>query len=202
MALDSIELKTVDGLYNFVESSVARTGLILDPDAPHRPWARAVSSDCPDVKWLYPEEPLPDALLQHLSNFVHGPVSWKGFVLLEHGRALRAIDVDQLQGSNQPHRLAAAVKDAFSPRARAAAEGRHSGEAPPRRGQFIGDPFAVLEAEPGDSDEEIKKKYKQMLLQYHPDRVDHLGPELKELAARKTTEINMAFAAIRKRRGF
>ena len=48
----------------------------------------------------------------------------------------------------------------------------------------------------------FKRKYKQMVRQYHPDQVAHLGPELKELAAWKTTEINMAFAAIRRIRGF
>jgi len=41
-----------------------------------------------------------------------------------------------------------------------------------------------------------------MVMQYHPDRVAHLGPELKDLAAKKTTEINGAFAAIRRMRGF
>jgi hypothetical protein len=31
-----------------------------------------------------------------------------------------------------------------------------------------------------------------MALQYHPDRVAHLGPELRALAARKMVEINAA----------
>jgi DnaJ like chaperone protein len=37
-------------------------------------------------------------------------------------------------------------------------------------------------------------------MEYHPDRVAHLGQELKDLAAKKTTEINAAFAAIRRTR--
>ena len=64
------------------------------------------------------------------------------------------------------------------------------------------DPYQVLGAGELDSAEEIKRKYKQMVRQYHPDQVAHLGPELKELAAKKTTEINCAFAAIRRMRGF
>lgn len=64
------------------------------------------------------------------------------------------------------------------------------------------DPYEVIGANELDSEEEIKRKNKQVVMQYHPDRVAHLGPELKELAAKKTTEINCAFAEIRRIRGF
>ncbi len=56
----------------------------------------------------------------------------------------------------------------------------------------------MLGANPPDSDAEIKKKYKQIIRQYHPDRVAHLGQELKGLAAQKTTEINAAYELIRR----
>ena len=41
--------------------------------------------------------------------------------------------------------------------------------------------------------EEIKKKYKQLIFLYHPDRVSNTGKEIQELAKRKTQEINDAF---------
>jgi curved DNA-binding protein CbpA len=45
--------------------------------------------------------------------------------------------------------------------------------------------------------------YKTRMLEYHPDRVQHdrvqhLGPELRELAARKAPEINLAWDYIQK----
>jgi len=40
---------------------------------------------------------------------------------------------------------------------------------------------------------EIRQKYLQLIAQYHPDKVQHLGPELRELAERKTKEINAAY---------
>jgi hypothetical protein len=41
--------------------------------------------------------------------------------------------------------------------------------------------------------EEIRSKYIGMISLYHPDRVQHLGPELKELAEIKSKEINAAY---------
>lgn len=70
MPLESIDLSSVTQLYNF-ESCGVRTGFILDHDAPHRPWARAVSSACFELKWFYPLSSLPQVFLTHLSNLAH-----------------------------------------------------------------------------------------------------------------------------------
>jgi hypothetical protein len=40
---------------------------------------------------------------------------------------------------------------------------------------------------------EIRSKYLQSVALYHPDKVQHLGPELRDLAERKTKEINAAY---------
>lgn len=40
---------------------------------------------------------------------------------------------------------------------------------------------------------EIRDKYLQLISQYHPDKVQHLGPELRELAEIKSKEINAAY---------
>ena len=42
--------------------------------------------------------------------------------------------------------------------------------------------------------EQIRSKYINLISLYHPDRVQHLGPELKELAELKSKEINAAYA--------
>ena len=190
MELESIELGTIEELYTFVESSIEQTALVLDHDALYRPWVRLASSSCSQVRWVYPAKPLSEMLLQHLGNFAHTALSEKTLVLLERGRVLTVIDLEAVDGRSQPHRLTAIIENAFKPRRTKASMGRG----------FSGDPFVVLGVSETDSDEVIAKKYKQLVLEYHPDRVAHLGQELKDLAAKKTTEINAAFAAIKKAR--
>jgi hypothetical protein len=41
--------------------------------------------------------------------------------------------------------------------------------------------------------EQIRSKYIGMIFLYHPDRVQHLGPEIKELAETKSKELNAAY---------
>jgi len=199
MPLEALELNTIDELYAFVETAVQKTGLILIPDAYYRPWARLVSSECHDVRWLYVKNPLPDSLLQHLSNFAHAPLPGKGFVLFEMGRLVKVVDVDAVDGSSRPDRLGTIVKRAFAAKSKSEASGQPPTSAP---ASMTRNPYGVLGASESDSEDDIKRKYKQIVMQYHPDRVAHLGLELRELAAKKTTEINAAFAAIRKMRGF
>jgi hypothetical protein len=188
MALEAIELVTIEELYTFVESAAGRTALILDHDALYRPWAGLVSSACVDVRWLYPVKPIPEMVVQHLGNFAHTLLSEKTLVLLEHGRVVQVIDLDAVDGRSQPHLLPGIVQNAFKPKRERTATGRG----------FSGDPFVLLGVNEADSDETIAKRYKQLVMEYHPDRVAHLGQELKDLAARKMTEINAAFAAIRR----
>jgi len=40
---------------------------------------------------------------------------------------------------------------------------------------------------------EVKKAYREMLAKYHPDKVDHLGDEFKQIADQKTREIIAAY---------
>jgi hypothetical protein len=198
MPLDAIDLNTIDELYSFVETAIQQTALVLVPDALFRPWVRAVSAECREVRWLYLDKPLSEQLLQHLSNFAHTSLPEKGFVLFDGGRLVTVVDIDAIDGSSRPDRLASIVRHAFTAKATSSTGARP-------RGKFeiaACDAYQLLGASESDSDAEIKKKYKQMLLQYHPDRAAHLGPELRELAATKTTDINAAFAAIRRLRGF
>lgn len=54
------------------------------------------------------------------------------------------------------------------------------------------DPYRILGVAPGSQPEEIKKQYRELVKQYHPD----LHPE-DEDAARKMSEINSAYEQIR-----
>ncbi|MDR3089178.1 MAG: J domain-containing protein [Desulfobulbaceae bacterium] len=46
---------------------------------------------------------------------------------------------------------------------------------------------------------EIKRRYRQLAAQYHPDKVNHLGPKLQETAANETKKINAAYEFFRRR---
>jgi hypothetical protein len=44
---------------------------------------------------------------------------------------------------------------------------------------------------------EIQERYQTLIASYHPDKVSHLGPELREMAARTTREIVEAYEYFR-----
>lgn len=52
------------------------------------------------------------------------------------------------------------------------------------------------------SNEEILKAYRNIIKQYHPDRVAHMAPEFIELAEERVKEINRAFQSIKESRRF
>lgn len=44
---------------------------------------------------------------------------------------------------------------------------------------------------------EIKERYRKLIASYHPDKVNHLGPDLREMASQKTREILEAYEYFR-----
>jgi len=59
----------------------------------------------------------------------------------------------------------------------------------------------VLQIAPSASAAEIRDAYKHLISKYHPDKVDSLGQELKDLAGQKSQEINAAYGAGMRARG-
>lgn len=55
------------------------------------------------------------------------------------------------------------------------------------------DHYRTLGLNPGASAEEIKKAYRTLSMQYHPDKAAHLGEEFRAAAEEKMKEINMAY---------
>ncbi len=53
--------------------------------------------------------------------------------------------------------------------------------------------YAVLGLKPGADFVVIKKAYRKLSMQYHPDKVAHLGEEFKAVAEEKMKEINAAY---------
>ena len=55
------------------------------------------------------------------------------------------------------------------------------------------DPYTILGVSRGASADEIKSAYRKLANKYHPDKVDHLGEEFKELAEKKFKDIQEAY---------
>lgn len=66
-------------------------------------------------------------------------------------------------------------------------------------GQMEEQYYAVLGLEIGADFAEIKKAYRQLSMQYHPDKVGHLGEEFKKIAEEKMKEINVAYGYFEKK---
>ncbi|MDP3480055.1 MAG: TerB family tellurite resistance protein [Desulfoprunum sp.] len=58
--------------------------------------------------------------------------------------------------------------------------------------------YAVLGLEPGTDMESVKKAYRKLCMQFHPDKVSHLGDEFKAVAEEKMKEINQAYDYFKK----
>ena len=60
----------------------------------------------------------------------------------------------------------------------------------------------ILQVSPDSSMEDIRGAYRRRMSEYHPDKVAQLGEEIRQVAERKSKEINAAYAeASRQRQG-
>ena len=69
-------------------------------------------------------------------------------------------------------------------------------ESPPRSW------WEALNVDQDASPEQIKSAFRKEISKYHPDRVEGLGIELRELADRMAKEVNHAYTLAKQQRGF
>lgn len=58
------------------------------------------------------------------------------------------------------------------------------------------DPYEVFQLKPGASRAEIDARYKELAKDYHPDRVAHLGEDLRKVAHEKMITIQRAYDSL------
>lgn len=99
----------------------------------------------------------------------------------------------------------------FDPREFAIIEGMVQAEArfrdvPPQsraRGMSVTDAYAVLGVTAGASNAEVKKAYRRLMSQHHPDKLVAKGlpEEMNRLATEKTQEVKAAYERVKEARG-
>ena len=61
--------------------------------------------------------------------------------------------------------------------------------------------YTILGIKHDATEEEIKTAYREMAKKYHPDKVSHLGDDVKKAAEEKFQSVNEAYESIKKERG-
>ena len=83
----------------------------------------------------------------------------------------------------------------------ASASGGERPQQAPRDAASGKDPYAILGIERGAAESQIKRAYRKLMSQHHPDKLGNVPEELKRRAEERAREINAAYERIRSERG-
>jgi len=65
----------------------------------------------------------------------------------------------------------------------------------------LDDDYKILEVSSDATNDEVKKAYRKAAIKHHPDKVSHLGEEVRKAAEEKFSKVNEAYERIKKSRG-
>jgi len=77
-----------------------------------------------------------------------------------------------------------------------------SGYVPPQRNTQGPDPYAVLGITRDADERAVKRAYRKLISEHHPDRLGDLPAEMRKRAEARASEINAAYERIKAERGF
>jgi len=99
------------------------------------------------------------------------------------------------------HELAAlAAMKGYAPAGPGAQRGPGARPPPPR--PLHADPYVVLGIERSANERDIKRAYRKLMSQHHPDKLGDVPDELKRRAEERAREINAAYERVKAERGF
>jgi len=87
-------------------------------------------------------------------------------------------------------------------RSRGQAYGAGGGYVPPQRAAQGPDPYAVLGIDRNADDRAVKRAYRKLISEHHPDRLGDLPEDMRKRAESRASEINAAYDRIKEMRGF
>ena len=82
------------------------------------------------------------------------------------------------------------------------AYGTGGGYVPPQRAPQGPDPYAVLGIDRNADERAIKRAYRKLISEHHPDRLGDLPEDMRKRAESRASEINAAYDRIKEARGF
>lgn len=62
------------------------------------------------------------------------------------------------------------------------------------------DPYAILGLPPDATKKQISSRYRQLVSQFHPDKIGEAGPDMKKLAHERLLEVQRAYEMLEKKR--
>jgi DnaJ like chaperone protein len=80
--------------------------------------------------------------------------------------------------------------------------GAGGGYVPPHRATHGPDPYTVLGIERGADERVIKRAYRKLISEHHPDRLGDLPEDMRKRAESRASEINAAYERIKAEKGF
>jgi DnaJ like chaperone protein len=81
-------------------------------------------------------------------------------------------------------------------------QGNGGGYVPPQRNTQGPDPYAILGIQRDADDRAIKRAYRKLISEHHPDRLGDLPDDMRRRAESRASEINAAYERIKAERGF
>lgn len=80
--------------------------------------------------------------------------------------------------------------------------GNGGGYVPPHRSSGGPDPYAVLGVQRDADERSIKRAYRKLISEHHPDRLGDLPEDMRKRAEARASEINAAYERVKAEKGF